>query len=137
MLPITFTLKQKRVAGMPLLSIRNKYLLLALAVSLTEGTNGAQTILPFDEPIPRWTFNAAPAEYGNECKIYGADELLICTSSDGTMVAITPQPDADVGGKEVWKHSPSSKTQLNVRSTSGVAFGYNPTIDNFIVHAVT
>jgi hypothetical protein len=102
--------------------------LLLLSASLSQAQ-----LVPRDEPTPLWMTNVPPGDYGNECKMYGNDELLICTGADGSTVAVKPK-----GGQRAWTHTPSAMSAAqNTRSTSGVAFAFNPTIGNFIIHAVT
>jgi hypothetical protein len=64
--------------------------------------------------------------------MYGNDDLLICTGSDGTTTALLPST-----GSRVWKHTPEPLTEYEAFSTSGVAFGFNPTVGNYIIHAVS
>jgi hypothetical protein len=64
--------------------------------------------------------------------VYGDDTLLICTGADGGTVALAP-----AAGKKVRTRDQSSVTNTQVFSSSGVAFGSNPKIDNYIIHAVS
>ena len=107
-----------------------------LAVILSLGMSAAAQIIPRSEPKPLWSATVPSAQFGNECKIYGQDYILICSGADGTTVGISPNGDS-TGGKTVWKHTPKATTMTNTRSTSGVAFGSNPTIGNYVVHAVS
>lgn len=107
-----------------------------LAVLISAALSTTAQIVPRSEPKPLWSATVPPAQFGNECKIYGQDTLLVCSGADGTTVGITPHGDS-TGGKAAWKHTPKASTLANVYSTSGVAFGYNPTIGNYIVHAVS
>jgi hypothetical protein len=84
------------------------------------------------QPKSFWTLNVSPAKYGNECKVFSNDELLICSGIDGTTVAVTPRD-----GKKLWVHNPLPATLTNVRSSSGISFGYTPTIGHYVVHAVS
>ena len=111
----------------PTFSTMKLVLLLSATLSVTS------QLVPRVEPKALWSATVAPAQYGNECKMYGQDELLICTGADGTTTAVSPSAE----GKQVWAHTPSPKMLTSTRSTSGVSFGSNPTIGNYIVHAVT
>lgn len=114
----------------PTLSNMKLLALLSATLSVT-----AQ-IVPRSEPKPLWSATVPSANYGNECKIYGQDTVLICSGSDGSTIGITPNGDSK-GGKTLWKHIPKATTLSNTRSTSGVVFGSNPTIGNYVIHAVS
>lgn len=102
--------------------------LLLLATTVTTAQ-----LIPRGEPQPLWSVAMSPAQYGNECSMYGDDALLICTGADGSTVALDPA----AAGQKVWSHEPVSITNTQVFSSSGVAFGFNPTIGNYIIHAVS
>lgn len=104
-----------------------------LLILLSATLSVTSQLVPRNEPKAIWTATVPPAQYGNECKIYGQDALLICTGADGSTTAVSPT-DA---GKQLWAHTPAPKMLSTTRSTSGVAFGSNPTTGDYIVHAVT
>jgi len=89
-------------------------------------------LIPRRSPEVIWTANIDSASQGNECTIYNEDKLLICTTNNGNVFALQPSD-----GGAVWTHEPMSVTNEPVFSSSGVAFGSNPSIGNYILHAVS
>jgi outer membrane protein assembly factor BamB len=98
--------------------------------AISNSNLGFDLLMP--QPKSLWSLNVSPAKYGNECKVFSNDELLICSGIDGTTVAVTP-----TDGKKVWVHNPLPTTLTNVRSSSGISFGYTPTIGHYVAHAVS
>lgn len=94
-------------------------------------------IVPLAGPRPLWSTNIPASSEGNACKMYGMDSLLVCTGADGSTTALKPDADDTVGGTAVWSHSPGPITGTQTYSSSGVVFGTNPTIGNYIIHAVS
>ena len=98
--------------------------------AISNSSAGFGPLMP--QPKSLWTLNVSPAKYGNECKVFSNDELLICSGMDGATVAITSRD-----GKKLWVHNPLPTTLTNVRSSSGISFGYTPTIGHYVAHAVS
>eukprot|EP00546_Thalassionema_frauenfeldii_P007643 CAMPEP_0178919550 /NCGR_PEP_ID=MMETSP0786-20121207/14499_1 /TAXON_ID=186022 /ORGANISM="Thalassionema frauenfeldii, Strain CCMP 1798" /LENGTH=536 /DNA_ID=CAMNT_0020593493 /DNA_START=60 /DNA_END=1667 /DNA_ORIENTATION=+ len=89
-------------------------------------------LIPRDTSELAWETQIDPASQGNECTMYGDDQLLICSTRNGNVFALRPYD-----GTEVWKHEPQAKSDNQLFSSSGIALGENPTIGKYIVHAVS
>lgn len=92
----------------------------------------AQVLVPLDSPTTEWTQQIPPSNQGNECAVYATDTVLICTTSSGATVGLLPGT-----GDEIWRHEPTSKTQDVQFSNTGIAFGSNTAIGDFMIHAVS
>mmetsp|Transcript_7298 Transcript_7298/g.10676 ORF Transcript_7298/g.10676 Transcript_7298/m.10676 type:complete len:543 (+) Transcript_7298:179-1807(+) len=92
----------------------------------------AAKLLPRNAGELIWEAQTDPASQKNECAMYGDDELVICSTRPGNVFALRPND-----GTTAWKHEPASSPDETIFSASGIAFGENPTIGKYMIHAVS